>query len=114
MSSPIDNVHILILDALDNLYDVTQNKDSLIIVQNLLNKASEILNTITVDDTSDNNASNNENDDENGNYDYDSDASFTDEQRSFIKNNAHELFLKKYSLVPTFQNQYYDPNRDLE
>jgi hypothetical protein len=112
MSSPIDNVHTLLLDALDNLYDVTQNKDSLIFVQNLLNKASEILNTITVDNTSDNDLF--EINDEKGNYDYDSDASFTDEQRSYIKNKAHELFLKKYSLVPTFKNQYYDPNRDLE
>jgi hypothetical protein len=112
MSSPIDNVHSLLLDALDNLYDVTQNKDSLIFVQTLLHKASEILNTITVDDTSDNDAF--EINDDKGDCDYDSDSSFTDEQRSFIKNKSHELFLKKYSLVPTFLHQYYDPNRDID
>ena len=58
-----------------------------------------------------------ENDDEsiNTDTDYDSDdsdASFTREESTYIKNESHREYLKRYSLKPQFPLHYYNADRD--
>ena len=58
-----------------------------------------------------------ENDDEslNEDADYDSDdsdASFTREESTYIKNESHREYLKRYSLKPQFPLHYYNADRD--
>ena len=58
-----------------------------------------------------------ENDDEaiNTDADYDSDdsdASFTREESTYIKNESHREYLKRYSLKPQFPLHYYNADRD--
>ena len=42
----------------------------------------------------------------------DSDASFTREESTYIKNESHREYLKRYSLKPQFPLQYYNADRD--
>lgn len=44
--------------------------------------------------------------------DTDSDASFTQEELTYIKNESHRNYLKRYSLKPKFPLHYYNANRD--
>jgi hypothetical protein len=49
------------------------------------------------------------------NTDYDSDdsdASFTREESTYIKNESHREYLKRYSLKPQFPLHYYNADRD--
>ena len=47
------------------------------------------------------------------NYDSDdSDASFTREESTYIKNESHREYLKRYSLKPQFPLHYYNADRD--
>jgi hypothetical protein len=52
-----------------------------------------------------------ESDDE-SEYDSDSDASFTEEESTYIKNESHKAYLKRYSLKPQFPLHYYNADRD--
>lgn len=45
-------------------------------------------------------------------YDSDSDASFTQEESTYIKNESHRAYLKRYSLKPQFPLHYYNADRD--
>lgn len=45
-------------------------------------------------------------------YDSDSDASFTQEESTYIKNESHKAYLKRYSLKPQFPLHYYNADRD--
>ncbi len=108
-------LHSLLLDALDNIHSIGTNKDSISIIQNLLHKALNVINDIEMQNyASDDDSQSNNNDVSVSYSDSDSDCSFTDEQRSYIKNKAHEVFLKKYSLKPTYPNQYFDKSRDID
>jgi len=51
-------------------------------------------------------------DEESSEYDSDSDASFTQEESTYIKNECHKAYLKRYSLKPQFPLHYYNSNRD--
>jgi len=42
----------------------------------------------------------------------DSDASFTREESTYIKNESHREYLKRYSLKPQFPLHYYNADRD--
>jgi hypothetical protein len=42
----------------------------------------------------------------------DSDASFTQEESTYIKNESHREYLKRYSLKPQFPLHYYNADRD--
>jgi hypothetical protein len=42
----------------------------------------------------------------------DSDASFTQEELTYIKNDSHKEYLKRYSLKPKFPLHYFKPDRD--
>ena len=42
----------------------------------------------------------------------DSDASFTREETTYIKNESHREYLKRYSLKPQFPLHYYNADRD--
>ena len=58
-----------------------------------------------------------EDDDESTNTDDDydsddSDASFTREESTYIKNESHREYLKRYSLKPQFPLHYYNADRD--
>lgn len=44
--------------------------------------------------------------------DTDSDASFTEEEESYIQNEAHREYLKRYSLKPKFNKHYFNADRD--
>ena len=44
--------------------------------------------------------------------DTDSDASFTQEELTYIKNESHKAYLKRYSLKPQFPLHYYNADRD--
>lgn len=44
--------------------------------------------------------------------DTDSDASFTEEEESYIQNDAHREYLKRYSLKPKFNKHYFNADRD--
>ncbi len=44
--------------------------------------------------------------------DTDSDASFTQEELTYIKNDSHKEYLKRYSLKPKFPLHYFKPDRD--
>ena len=44
--------------------------------------------------------------------DTDSDASFTEEEESYIQNDAHREYLKRYSLKPKFSKHYFNADRD--
>ena len=45
-------------------------------------------------------------------YDSDSDASFTEEESTYIKNESHKAYLKRYSLKPQFPLHYFNADRD--
>lgn len=45
-------------------------------------------------------------------YDSDSDASFTQEESTYIKNESHRAYLKRYSLKPQFPLHYFNADRD--
>lgn len=45
-------------------------------------------------------------------YDSDSDASFTEEESTYIKNESHRAYLKRYSLKPQFPLHYFNADRD--
>lgn len=45
-------------------------------------------------------------------YDSDSDASFTQEESTYIKNESHKAYLKRYSLKPQFPLHYFNADRD--
>ena len=45
-------------------------------------------------------------------YDSDSDASFTEEESTYIKNESHRAYLKRYSLKPQHPFHYYNADRD--
>ena len=45
-------------------------------------------------------------------YDSDSDASFTEEESTYIKNESHRAYLKRYSLKPQHPLHYYNADRD--
>ena len=54
-------------------------------------------------------------DDADADTDYDSDdsdASFTREESTYIKNESHREYLKRYSLKPQFPLHYYNADRD--
>lgn len=52
-------------------------------------------------------------DDTDDDYDSDdSDASFTREESTYIKNESHREYLKRYSLKPQFPLHYYNADRD--
>ena len=56
-----------------------------------------------------------ETDDTDDDYDSDSDdsdASFTREESTYIKNESHREYLKRYSLKPQFPLHYYNADRD--
>ena len=42
----------------------------------------------------------------------DSDASFTREESTYIKNESHKAYLKRYSLKPQFPLHYFNVDRD--
>lgn len=44
--------------------------------------------------------------------DSDSDASFTKEESTYIKNESHREYLKRYSLKPQFPLHYFNADRD--
>lgn len=44
--------------------------------------------------------------------DTDSDASFTEEEESYIQNESHREYLKRYSLKPKFNKHYFNADRD--
>jgi hypothetical protein len=44
--------------------------------------------------------------------DTNSDASFTEEEETFIQNEAHREYLKRYSLKPRFHLHYFNADRD--
>ena len=44
--------------------------------------------------------------------DTDSDASFTEEEESYIQNEAHREYLKRYSLKPKFNKHHFNADRD--
>ena len=44
--------------------------------------------------------------------DTDSDASFTQEELTYIKNDSHKEYLKRYSLKPKFPLHYFNADRD--
>ena len=67
----------------------------------------EIMGMLETDDDDD--ESTNTDDD----YDSDdSDASFTREESTYIKNESHREYLKRYSLKPQFPLHYYNADRD--
>lgn len=67
----------------------------------------EIMGMLETDDGND--ESTNTDDD----YDSDdSDASFTREESTYIKNESHREYLKRYSLKPQFPLHYYNADRD--
>jgi hypothetical protein len=53
-----------------------------------------------------------DNDSSSSDYDSDSDASFTQEESTYIKNESHKAYLKRYSLKPQFSLHYYNADRD--
>ena len=46
--------------------------------------------------------------------DSDSDASFTQEELTYIKNESHKEYLKRYSLKPKFPSHYFNADRDVK
>jgi len=46
--------------------------------------------------------------------DTDSDASFTQEELTYIKNESHKEYLKRYSLKPKFPSHYFNADRDVK
>ena len=44
----------------------------------------------------------------------DSDASFTQEESTYIKNECHKAYLKRYSLKPKFPSHYFNADRDVK
>lgn len=46
--------------------------------------------------------------------DSDSDASFTQEELTYIKNDSHKEYLKRYSLKPKFPSHYFNADRDVK
>ena len=72
---------------------------------NLKTSLIEILDTLECDYETD--------DDTDTDYDSDdSDASFTQEELTYIKNESHREYLKRYSLKPQFPLHYYNADRD--
>lgn len=61
-------------------------------------------------DEIDNDSDSEEDDDDS--YDSDSDASFTQEELTYIKNESHREYLKRYSLKPRFPLDYFNADRD--
>lgn len=53
-----------------------------------------------------------DNDSLSSDYDSDSDASFTQEESTYIKNESHRAYLKRYSLKPQFPLHHYNADRD--
>ena len=94
-----------------------QLKHALSIVQEMKcnqNEKTETLKTTMLEimgmlETDDDDESTNTDDD----YDSDdSDASFTREESTYIKNESHREYLKRYSLKPQFPLHYYNADRD--
>ena len=79
-------------------------------------KMIEILNSVlnSLNEQSDyDSESDNKSDDNTDQWsDTDSDASFTEEEESYIQNEAHREYLKRYSLKPKFIKHYFNPDRD--
>jgi hypothetical protein len=80
------------------------------------NKELSVLRTrlIEVVEMLDNSGTDSDTDDESSetDYDSDSDASFTQEESTYIKNESHKSYLKRYSLKPQFPLHYYNADRD--
>ena len=77
-------------------------------------KMIEILNSVlnSLNDTSEPD-SDSESESESDDWsDTDSDASFTEEEESYIQNEAHREYLKRYSLKPKFNKHYFNADRD--
>ena len=74
---------------------------------NLKTSLIEVLDTLECDSETD--------DDDDADTDYDSDdsdVSFTREESTYIKNESHREYLKRYSLKPQFPLHYYNADRD--
>lgn len=86
-----------------------ENKTKMIeILNSVLNSLNELPDSSDCDCDSDH-----ESDDNADEWsDTDSDASFTEEEESYIQNEAHREYLKRYSLKPKFNNQYFNADRD--
>jgi hypothetical protein len=68
----------------------------------------DVLHTLECDSETDD-----DDDDIDTDYDSDdSDASFTREESTYIKNESHREYLKRYSLKPQFPLHYYNADRD--
>ena len=84
-----------------------ENKSKMI---EILNSVLNLLNDPSDSDDSD---SDNESDQHTDDWsDTDSDASFTEEEESYIQNEAHREYLKRYSLKPKFNKHYFNADRD--
>lgn len=97
----LELIEHLLKDAISIVHEMkcTQNDKT----ETLKLSLFEILKTIDSDAKSDCDSSD---------YDSDSDASFTQDEITYIKNDSHREYLKRYSLKPQFPLHYYNADRD--
>jgi hypothetical protein len=88
-----------------------ENKTKMIeILNSVLNSLNELYDD---DDCDSEESASSESEDNTDQWsDTDSDASFTKEEESYIQNEAHREYLKRYSLKPKFSKHYFNPDRD--
>jgi hypothetical protein len=87
-----------------------ENKTKMI---EILNSVLNSLNELYDDDCDSEESASSESEDDTDQWsDTDSDASFTKEEESYIQNEAHREYLKRYSLKPKFNKHYFNPDRD--
>jgi hypothetical protein len=83
----------------------SKQKENLQTLHTLKSSLIEVVEMLDIDYESDDESSETD-------YDSDSDASFTQEESTYIKNESHKAYLKRYSLKPQHPLHYYNADRD--